>query len=1306
MPIQGPIWSGRARDVYEEDEALRYRKAADEKLRRLQAMPSAKLGPDTPMRGPRANGPRGWQINPKGIETQNGMAGGSAMPANAPPLDSAERDMTMLGPSPRLSARDIAGDPVPANAQEGIGGPDQDIAEMARAELERRKSQGSPADPQAQAMQELARRQGAASQPPGDNTQDGFALDVLRRQGMLPPEQTGGVGTLPEIQQAAPKLPTRPQVYMPPPGPPAAPSGAQAFMANTFQSATFGQGDKIRGGVAAALGGNYDNEVARSREWLKQAREKEPGYSFLGEAAGFLWPGAAIGKGVGLATRGAVNGVTRMAPALNFAARTGAAAAEGAVGGAAYGYTTGAENRAIDQGAASPGLLAQERIDSTGSNAAMGAVFGGAMPAVDVMTRPVRNFIGGAVSRIAEPFAPGAVAAHNKRIAAGAARRAFERAGIVTVDDLVKRAAKYGDKPVVAGELSQGTLNNLTNIVRRPGTSADKAMAVLEDRVAGMPGRMLKDIAEETGLQPDEVMGSIEDMVKAGRERAAPLYTTAEEAPFAETANLERIVKDAPILQGLMSKAKNRVQNQAVAQIGQADQMPPLKIYDELKQLVDEEIQARITNGQGIDDIQGVRDVLVRELDNISGQAATGLEVPPAGSSLYAAAREAGGDAPRIKQGLKDGGGALSGAKMADEVAREVADIRGQQLTAYQIGVIRSMVKGVENGTLTPKRVKTLGFQKKLNEVFGEPAAKGLIQKFGVEAELSQKGSRWNANVGSVTSQATLGGPSKAGDEVLRAATNAATGNKIGLITQAIDGLRRMGYSEKQLDEIGNIFLSTPDDAAKAMFPGQSPKPGSIPPPTPPAGMVRTNPPAPPQGPPPAGQNTYKQLTAQADEAWKNGQWELANDLQRQANALKAGPPPKTEAPSKGGADGGPIVKNGLFPSKQPLPMDEASRINEGRLPSGKVDIYLPEMYGGVNRTLSRNPTSGDINRILNRSQADEVRWVKDIDGNMYVGDAIENVHDFMFKGLSRNGVKVPTKGDANWYSSAGQIRKSGKGWEIEYGDENWTPFDPAESGSSKLLAGMGASPEAVGGIGGAAAGYFGNPSDANQDGVIDDKDRGLNAMGGLMSGVLGGNIAKRGVNAMRNITPPKGPPSASGSGNSVANAAEELTAQAADAWNKGQWELANDLQRQANALKAGPPPKTEAPSQGGAVPAPQGQVRVYRGVRAKNSGEGGDAFYTTNPDVARKYSDNGEIEAFNLNASEFSKYDAVGSTPKTVDVYGTRDSGKPGAVFSNVGDLAIGSGKTVYNPVTDVQYYVVDPKRLTRIDATKKPRR
>ena len=83
--------------------------------------------------------------------------------------------------------------------------------------------------------------------------------------------------------------------------------------------------------------------------------------------------------------------------------------------------------------------------------------------------------------------------------------------------------------------------------------------------------------------------------------------------------------------------------------------------------------------------------------------------------------------------------------------------------------------------------------------------------------------------------------------------------------------------------------------------------------------------------------------------------------------------------------------------------------------------------------------------------------------------------------------------------------------------------FDPSQSGSSKLLAGMGASPE---GLGAAAGGVIGwnTEYDADGDGDFDNQDRAANATGGLISGGLGVKgarmgvgAAKSGANALRN---------------------------------------------------------------------------------------------------------------------------------------------------------------------------------------------
>src|SRR5690606_4818498 len=78
------------------------------------------------------------------------------------------------------------------------------------------------------------------------------------------------------------------------------PDASRAFMANAYNSAMFGQGDKLRGLAAAVMGGDYDETVQDSRDWIAKTREYEPGWSVAGDMAGFVAPGGLIAKGVGM----------------------------------------------------------------------------------------------------------------------------------------------------------------------------------------------------------------------------------------------------------------------------------------------------------------------------------------------------------------------------------------------------------------------------------------------------------------------------------------------------------------------------------------------------------------------------------------------------------------------------------------------------------------------------------------------------------------------------------------------------------------------------------------------------------------------------------------------------------------------------------------------------------------------------------------------------------------------------------------------------------------------------------------------
>ena len=84
-------------------------------------------------------------------------------------------------------------------------------------------------------------------------------------------------------------------------------------------------------------------------------------------------------------------------------------------------------------------------------------------------------------------------------------------------------------------------------------------------------------------------------------------------------------------------------------------------------------------------------------------------------------------------------------------------------------------------------------------------------------------------------------------------------------------------------------------------------------------------------------------------------------------------------------------------------------------------------------------------------------------------------------------------------------------------------PSPPSQSGSSKLLAGMGASPEAVGGIGGGVAGYFG-AQDTNDDGVVDASERAAQGLGGMASGIALAKGGRAVGNALKSTPAPRLP--------------------------------------------------------------------------------------------------------------------------------------------------------------------------------------
>jgi hypothetical protein len=130
--------------------------------------------------------------------------------------------------------------------------------------------------------------------------------------------------------------------------------------------------------------------------------------------------------------------------------------------------------------------------------------------------------------------------------------------------------------------------------------------------------------------------------------------------------------------------------------------------------------------------------------------------------------------------------------------------------------------------------------------------------------------------------------------------------------------------------------------------------------------------------------------------------------------------------------------------------------------PAGPVDVknYL---RGGMD-TLYRNPSARDLQRLAAKTKTDQFRWVRDSDGNIYVGDANSNVHEAMLRGLKEIGVPLPGKyldvhsfrrTNPDEAALGGFIKREGDKWEVnEVGREfTWKPFSGQTASTAKPAA-------------------------------------------------------------------------------------------------------------------------------------------------------------------------------------------------------------------------------------------------------------
>jgi len=570
-------------------------------------------------------------------------------------------------------------------------------------------------------------------------------------------------------------------------------AGAQTLGA--LAATPFVEGDIIdREGISGATSQFLDENRIHQR----RGREERPLESIGLEVVPALFQGKTIVDTLG----------KKLLPQANTAANVARVAGTGGAYGALYGASQdesgtlegAGEGAAIGGGLGIAGGVAIKALQSPATVALRKSKEAGAS-IYDALSSALGR-AGGARDRVAEDVAIAAV------------RRSMERSGM-SIDQVMDLVQRYEGKPAVLAEvLGQDAINALTALTRRPGSTPQKAQDLIEERFYGRPDRMKADVEEATGIQIGQLDETLSTQLEARQEAAKPIYDALYKRfntikSFGESLKRINRIARTPAMQKHLKLAEEAVKTQAALRQVPISKMSKMEYWDLVKRSLDDEINSAVAKGEArtkvgasVADLTQLKKAITDEFDRLTDGA-------------YATAREAGGEAPRLKAAAAAGQKALQ-ARNPREVARTVAATLAQDLPALRAGMVDDLGTRIDKG-MTPGRVRVPDVAGKLRSGLGEESANKLINKFDAEATLSETGARWAPRMNSVTGTVLESGATQMGDDLVNAGINLATGNKVGLFRQAINFMRTQGFSQRQIDAIGDLLLSSPEEGLKRL---------------------------------------------------------------------------------------------------------------------------------------------------------------------------------------------------------------------------------------------------------------------------------------------------------------------------------------------------------------------------------------------------------------------------------------------------------------------------------------------------------
>lgn len=558
------------------------------------------------------------------------------------------------------------------------------------------------------------------------------------------------------------------------------------------QGATFGFGDEMGAGVRAGaraltnlaqgkdadLSGNYDRALADIRGREKDFTEEHPVASAAANIVGGLAAGGPAAK--------VVSGATSLPRTIGRSALIGAG--YGGLGGFGAGEG-GFENR----------------LSSAGTGAALGGLLGLALPVVGSGLNRTAGFLSN-VSGMRNP----------RTVALDQLGRALERdetAPAAVAFTLADRSKPMAIVDAPGNGLATTNTQRLGRVVETiPGRGSARAHDFLQERQLGMGERVGGDISAH--LSGDDYHKTLDDLDKARRAAAAPLYDEAYAQPIAWNATVETLL-DRPSTRQALARARR---------IAEEEGRDPAGLGLDLDADGNVKLNRTAANMQTLDYVKrGLDDVLETFRDTTTGKLVLDeggkaidqtrrhfVSAVDAANPKYAEARRAWGGPTQTMEAARLGRAYARGD--AEVTLARFGELSPGDQDAFRLGVAREMagkVADTRDGANAVNRIfGSKGQRSRLEALFPDTASFRAFEKAMAD---EQRMSRTRQAVTGNSQTGRIAAEQDDAGALANAALDYAGGGTrsvmLGLLNRGVSKAR--GINEASADELSRMLFST-----------------------------------------------------------------------------------------------------------------------------------------------------------------------------------------------------------------------------------------------------------------------------------------------------------------------------------------------------------------------------------------------------------------------------------------------------------------------------------------------------------------